>query len=359
MKQIFLLLTLLLQLYTSNAQTKTHNVVIVTLDGMRWQEVFSGADSTLTFDTTASYSHRQVREKYWAHTSDERRKKLMPFLWSELVSKGLLIGNRALGSKMDNANQYWFSYPGYSELLTGYPDSLINSNDTVQNPNVNVLEFLNSQPAFKGKIAVFGSWDRFSYILNQKRSGLYVNDGFKNADATVSPRMKFLNELQHQSPDLFHGWERLDVFTYHMGMEYMKARKPRIMYFALGDTDEFAHSGKYDYYMDAAHQADAWIGAIWNFIQSTPGYANKTTLLVTTDHGRGSAHGGEWQHHGSGTPGSGEIWLAAIGPSIPANGELRNSGQIFQGQFAATVAQLLGFEFKTPHKILPPMNVTK
>lgn len=335
-------------------QDRPQNLVIVTLDGMRWQEVFGGADSLLTFDTTATYSHGYVKDRFWSSNEEDRRKKLLPFFWSELVNKGLLIGNRKLNSFVNNANPHRFSYPGYNEIFTGYPDASVNSNDKIPNKNINVLEHLNSLPEFKGKVAAFGSWGLYSYILNDKRSGIYVNDGFKDADSNISEKMRLLSVLQHQAPDLFHGGERLDIFTFQMGMEYLKVKKPRVMYFAFGDTDEFAHAGQYDLYMDAARKTDDFIRELWNYIQSDSTYANKTTLLITTDHGRGAANNGNWKHHGSSIEGADEIWIAAIGPSIPVQGELKNSVPLLQGQLAATIAGLLGEKFRpTMQKTLP------
>ena len=359
MKNFFIVLLLAVGACTmSFAQLKpSQNIVVVTLDGMRWQEIFGGADSLLSFDTAAAYSTRYVQKNFWAPSPRERREKLMPFLWSVIASKGVILGNRNLGSYVDNANPYWFSYPGYNEIFTGYPDTAVNSNDKIPNRNENVFEFLNKQPAFKNKIAVFGSWDVFAYIFNEKRSGFLVNDGFRDVPGKLNERQKLFNSLQHQVPDLFHGGERLDVATFNIGFEYMKVNKPRVIHFGLGDTDEFAHAGLYDYYLDAAQKSDAWIKQLWEYIQSDPQYANKTTLIITTDHGRGAAAEGKWKHHGDEIPGASQIWIAAIGPSVPAVGESTKKEQLHQGQVAATIAQTLGTTFKTDHPVLPPLKL--
>lgn len=342
---------------TGFAQLKpSQNVVIVTMDGMRWQEIFGGADSLLTFDTAASYSHGYVQKKFWAPTAEERRKKLMPFFWSEVASKGVILGNRNKGSFVNNANPYWFSYPGYNEIFTGYPDTSVNSNKKIPNKNENVLEFMHKQPAFKNRVAVFGSWDVFASIFNEQRSGFLVNDGFRDVPGKLNERQKMFNMLQHEMPDLFHGGERLDVATFHIGFEYMKANKPRIIHFGLGDTDEFAHAGAYDSYLDAAQKSDAWIRQLWEYIQSVPQYANKTTLILTTDHGRGAAAGGNWRHHGDEIEGASEMWMAMIGPSVPARGESSKKEQLHQGQVAATIAQMLGATFSTDHPVLPAIS---
>jgi arylsulfatase A-like enzyme len=359
MKRISLLLSLACSLATSLAQfRKSDNIVVVTMDGLRWQEIFGGADSLLTHDTTAKYSIRYVQNRFWAPSALERRKKLMPFFWSEIAGKGLLLGNRNYGNYFNNANRYWFSYPGYNEIFTGYPDTAVNSNDKIPNRNENVFEYLNKLPEFKGKAAVFGSWDVFSSIFNEERSGLFVNDGFRELKGNLTEKQKLFNQLQHEMPDLFHGGERLDAATFNIAFEYMKANKPRLIFFGLGDTDEFAHAGMYDYYLDAAQKSDAWIRQIWEYIQSTPEYKDKTTLIITTDHGRGLATGSNWKHHGQKIAEASEMWMAAIGPSVSAEGESKRKAQAYQGQIAATIATMVGREFKPSHPVLPAISLS-
>lgn len=359
-RNLFVLIIILLYAnIQSLAQGKSENIVLVTLDGLRWQEVFGGADSLLTFDTAADYGTDFVKQQYWAPTTLERRKKLMPFFWSEIASKGALLGNREYGNYVNNANPYWFSYPGYNEIFTGYPDTTVNSNDKNLNKNENVFEFLHRQPEFKNKTVAFSSWDVISYILNEPRAGFAVIDGFKKVPGKLTTNQQFFNELQNQMPFLFHGGERLDVATFYIALEYMKVNKPRLIYFGFGDTDEFAHAGKYDYYLDAAQKTDAWIKQIWDYIQATPGYANKTTMIITTDHGRGSATGGGWKHHGTRTAGSDQMWMAMIGPSVSPIGESKQQAQVYQGQIAATIAAFVGKEFKPSHPVLPVLSVNK
>ncbi len=359
MKLALLTFFLLIFFNTGFVQTKkSGNLVVITLDGLRWQELFGGADSLLTFDTSAIYSTSFVQKKYWAATAEERRKKLMPFMWGTIAINGLIAGNRMYGNKVNNANPYWFSYPGYNEIFTGYPDNGVNSNDKIPNPNENVLEHLNKKAAFKGKVAAFGSWDVYSYILNEKRSGFVVNDGFRDLQGKLTDKQVYYNKIQHELPDLFHGSERLDFATFSIGFEYMKVNKPRIIYFGFGDTDEFAHGGLYDFYMDAANNTDQWLQSIWNFIESTPGYAGNTTMIITTDHGRGAAAEGKWKSHGEKTLNSNEIWFAAIGPSISPKGELKTEAQYYQGQIAATIAQILGERFNpVAHKPLESLDL--
>ncbi|MCY7328357.1 MAG: alkaline phosphatase family protein, partial [Saprospiraceae bacterium] len=100
----------------------------------------------------------------------------------------------------------------------------------------------------------------------------------------------------------------------------LRNHHPRIAYIALGDTDEAAHAGHYDRYLDAARETDQWLGELWDFLQNDPTYRNRTTLLITTDHGRGYETPRQWRRHRAGICGADQIWLAAIGPNTPPIG---------------------------------------
>jgi hypothetical protein len=325
---------------------QTENIFIVTLDGFRWQELFGGVDSSLLAVRQYTPHPDELKQRFWAATAEERRKLLLPFFWSELAQKGQLYGNRLYGNKVNCSNQMWFSYPGYNEILSGYADDArISSNDKVNNPNVTLLEFLNKMPGFKGKVAAFGSWDVFPFIINRGRSGITVNAGFETATGDkLSEREKFLNELQGQVPSPWGG-VRLDAFTHHYAMEYIKKNKPRIVYIGYGETDDFAHDGRYDFYLKSAYQTDQFIASLWGYIQSTPQYKDKTTLLITTDHGRGTIPLDTWRSHGRNVSGSDEIWFAVIGPDTEPKGEIKVSTQLFQNQLAKTAAASLGIDY--------------
>jgi len=335
------------------AQLKTENIVIVTLDGMRWQEVFSGADSALLKNKKYTKDSSGTSKNFWADDATERRKKLFPFLWSTIAAQGQLYGNRWQSNKVDNANPYWFSYPGYNEIFTGYPDTAVNSNDKIWNKNINVLEFINGQKKYAGKVAAFSTWDVFPYILNAQRSGIYVN-----ADVDTikfpTPQLQLINDMQFLTTRPIG--VRPDIFTYFAAREYMKTYQPKVLYIAFDETDDFAHAGEYDQYLKSAYSQDAMIADLWKYIQSTPQYKNKTTLIITCDHGRGDKIKDNWKHHGSKIEDAGQIWIAAIGPDTKVLGEIKSEGLLYQKQLAATFAKLLNLNFMADHPVAGPIE---
>ena len=350
MKNNILVFLIFACLASHSQKASTENVIVITLDGYRWQELFSGADEELINSKDFSHDTAALKKKFWAQTSGERRKKLMPFFWSTIATHGQLHGNRHLGSKVNVMNQYWFSYPGYNEILTGYPDTAVNSNDKNPNKNVTVLEYLNNQAAFKNKVAAFTSWDCFDAIVNEKRAGFLVSSGFDSVRIKNSS-FELLNDMQMNSPQPLGDGVRPDHLTYFMAKEYIKQYKPRVLYIAFDETDDYAHAGRYDHYLDLAYMTDKWIADLWNLLQSMPGYRNKTTLLITTDHGRGDKVKKEWTSHGKKIEGADEIWLAALGAGISPLGEVKKEEQLYQAQVAQTIASLLGLNFKASQPI--------
>ncbi len=335
------------------SQGKTENLVVVTLDGLRWQELFGGADSALLVDKNFTRDSTGTSDAFWDAAQEERRKKLFPFIWNTVASHGQVYGNRWKGSEVNNANKYWFSYPGYNEIFTGYPDTLVNSNDKNYNKNVTVLEYISKQTGFKNKVAAFCTWDVFPYILNDKRSGVYVNADRDSLPAT-NASFKLINDLQQLSPRPID--VRPDVLTYIAAREYLKVNQPRVLYIGFDETDDFAHSGMYDQYLKSSHAQDGMIADLWNYLQSSAKYRNKTTLIITCDHGRGDDPKENWQHHGSKIPDAGQIWIAVIGPDTKNTGEISGGETLYQQQLAATFAKLLGLSYSADHPIAPPIE---
>lgn len=324
---------------------ETDNVILITLDGFRWQELFTGADPLLIEHEDYVSNSATLKKKFWAEDEVERRHRLMPFFWDTIASKGQLYGNRTLGCAANVTNNEWFSYPGYSEILVGYVDPNITSNDKIPNANKTVLEYVNNLPDFAGRVAAFGSWDVFPYIINESRSGVPVNAGFESASGeNLTEREQFLNELQQQIPSPW-GTVRLDAFTHHYMMEYVKKNHPRLVYISYGETDDFAHDGAYDAYLNSARQTDAFIEDLWGYLQQDDFYRGNTTLVITTDHGRGTEPLDTWKGHGTDIKGADEIWVAVLGPDTPALGEVAENCQLYQHQVAKTVAAFLGVDY--------------
>jgi Type I phosphodiesterase / nucleotide pyrophosphatase len=337
-------------------KTKTRNILLVTTDGLRWQEVFGGADPALMNKANGGVENISLlTEEFGGETPEIRRKALLPFLWNVMAKNGQLYGNANAGSEAKVTNGRNFSYPGYNEIFTGWADPSIDSNEKRQNGNVTVLEWLNGQEDFQRRIAAFGSWDRFPYILNSSRSRIRVVAGWRPlVGRGLSTEERLLSRLVTETPRI---WDdcTYDTFTFHAALEYFKRQRPRVLYIGLGETDEFGHAGRYDHYLHAAHHVDTYLRILWETVQSLPDYRGTTTLILTTDHGRGDAPV-EWKGHGAKVKGSERIWIGFLGPDTPALGERTGVAPVTQSQIAATLAEFLGLDYRaSAPKAAPPI----
>jgi hypothetical protein len=343
------------------AHLKTRNVVLIVSDGLRWQEVFSGADPTLLNAEHGGIweSEASLRGRFWNEDPTARRELLFPFLWDVVAKQGQLFGNQAKGSVARITNGLAFSYPGYNEMVTGHPDPRINSNDYGPNPNVSVYEWLNQAPELKGRVAAFGSWHAFKDIFNEPRSRLVLQAGtMRPAVSDLGPREALIRRLYEQTSELETG-DIWDAFLQIPLIDYVKKARPRVLFVGYGETDWWAHIGHYDLVLESAHRMDAFVRELWETMQAIPEYRGRTTFLITCDHGRGSGLE-EWKEHGVKQAGSENIWIAIIGPDTPALGERSDVPDVTQAQIAATIAALLGRDFRTAvPAAAPPLPVLR
>ncbi|WP_345955783.1 sulfatase-like hydrolase/transferase [Mucilaginibacter sp. PAMB04168] len=343
---------------TALAQPQGSNkMVIITFDGLRWKEVFSGADSAKLFSQAIKAKDSVQRiTRFWSRTPQVGRSQIMPFLWSTIKAKGQLYGNRNLNSNVNVTNPYWFSYPGYNEIFTGFADKRINSNDYGPNPNITLPEFINQQPGYKNSVAAFASWAAFDRILNKDRCGFPVNAGYTTfMDKNLTEAQKALNNVQPLLPKTFGNNERPDAVTYFLAKEYMKQNHPKVLQISFIETDAYAHRNLYYEYLSSAYNNDKMIEDVWSYIQRDPFYKDQTTLFIVSDHGRGNDQADNWTHHNSKEAGSDQVWFAVIGPGVKAIGETQNI-QVYQNQYARTMAALLGITFKSPNTTGQPIE---
>jgi hypothetical protein len=302
---------------TARAEESPRNVVLVTIDGFRWEDLFRGADPALVEDETGRVRYVDV---------PDRAQALAPFLLS-FAQGGVLIGNRDQGSCARVANGYWFSYPGYAEMLSGRPNPAIRSNQARPNEDATVLERLARRPEFAGQVRVFAEWKVVPAIVNAERSGIPV---FNPPDESAPHDPQVIAAAR-------------EIF----------GNLPRVAWIALGDTDNRAHEGDYEAYLRAATEADDFVRALWGAIESDPRTAGRTTLIVAADHGRGESARGRWRGHGSGRwrgmivpglrkEGSDAIFLGVRGPGVVSTNGYTMENCATVGQTAATLLAGLG-----------------
>jgi hypothetical protein len=325
---------------------RTEHVVLIVSDGIRWQEVFRGAEQTLISRTSGGVADTTaLRRDFWRADTAERRSTLMPFLWNAVAHNGQLYGNQDRGRVAVIQNRFKFSYPGYSELFTGFADERIDSNDYPPNPNVTVFEWLARRPEFRGKVGAVATWDAFGRIFNRERAGIDVLFGWNTpfpGETDATSRRAMLNEI-YQTGIRYWPSVSFDAPMHQVAKEYIRSKQPRVMFIGYGETDEWAHGRRYDLMLRATRQVDDYIEDLWTMMQAMPEYRDRTTFIITTDHGRGSG-ADDWTSHGERVDGAEHIWMAVLGPDTPPRGELVQTMRVTQSQVAATIAAALGLE---------------
>jgi len=333
-----------LQLAAAAAAHRTENVFLITVDGLRWQEVFRGMEAALATKASGVADPDALRARFGRETAEARRAALMPFFWNTLAKQGQLYGNGDRGSMALVTNGKKFTYPGFNEIFTGAPDDRIDSNAKRYNPNVSVLEWLQHKPGFAGRVVGFANWDVHPYILNTQRSGIPVWSGYEtNFPLTPGSRFELVTQIQRDTTEIWPGMT-FDSFFLHAAQEYVKEKRPRLVWLAFSEPDEWAHEGRYDRYLQSAFNVDAYIGKLWETVQALPQYRDRTTFIITCDHGRGS--GSDWRNHGEKVEGAERVWQAYLGPDTRALGERTNIPQVTHSQIAATLAALLGEDYR-------------
>ncbi len=314
-----------LLLSVASAAAEDRNVILVTLDGVRIQELFAGMDPVVAADEAQSgiYDIEVTRRRYWRATPEERRAALMPWFWQTLAPAGMVLGNQARGSRVTVRNPLWFSYPGYSEILTGQPQPDVQSNDLVRYPHETVLDYVKRKLELPPtQVAQIGSWDGFRMAASRSDGTFFMNGAYDLVPAALStPEMDELGALRKQVMGL---WEESsnDALTFRLALAYLKKHQPRVMWLGLGQSDDWAHARRYDRLLDYLNLADDFLEELWRTVQSMDRYRDRTTLIITTDHGRGRTPK-DWVDHDTGIQGSQDIWIAIIGPDTPAIGEAR------------------------------------
>lgn len=332
------------------APPQAKNLILVTADGLRWQELFQGIDPVLMNEKAAGMGGEAgsaARQRLWRETPEARRAVLMPFFWKTLAPTGVVLGNPDRHSNLKVTNAYRISYPGYAEILTGRAqDSAIRGNQPVQNPTETVLEFLRRKlelPA--GQVALFGSWNMFPMIGASRPGSILINAGrMRLGGRAATPRLRELDDLQFEMlmPDESM---RHDYVTFGMALEYLKTAHPRVLHIAVGETDDWGHAKNYPNYLEMAAAFDGYLRQLWEFVQGSPEYRGNTLIAVASDHGRGSTVE-DWGSHGSDVKGAERIWAAFFGPGVPAAGEAANTPDAFQRDIAPTILDLLGIDYK-------------
>lgn len=274
-----------------------NRLILITIDGVRWHDVLGKPDPLLgLFDS----------------------KPNMPYFQSELLKKGVFIGNRKKESTMDVGNFWSISLPGYFNIFSGQTHDCLN-NTCGRIPHATFMERLMDELHLDKKdVATFASWQSIVWAIEHWEGKTWSN-----------------------VPEIVGG-ERPDEETYNLAFQYLQKERPRLLYISLNDADARAHRLDYPGYIKSLRTFDARLKELMGMLREMGEIGANTTVIVTTDHGRG--RGPMWYEHLFFVPGSSEAWIFAVGPHTPALGEARKTTPHDQLEIRPTIEWLFGLD---------------
>jgi hypothetical protein len=301
-------------------------VVLVVLDGARWQDVLVGADPQLAAEarTTAPSAH-----------------ELMPRLHALIADRGAALGAPGHGPPIAASGPNFVSLPGYREIFEGRRSTGCDDNDCGPPPEATVMDEVAARGA-PGDAAVVASWERIERAATVDSSRLVLSAGrshLSHAEVLCGDGVgrELLEQGAHADPFPGYGDFRPDRLTAAIALHYLETRQPRLMFLGLGEPDEYAHRGDYAGYLRSLRASDAVLSDLFAVLDHMGARGRHTTVLVTADHGRAR----DYRFHGRQFPESARVWLVAAGAGVEARGLAQSLGPHRLADVAPTIRALL------------------
>lgn len=271
-------------------------MVLVTVDGARWQDVFGEGDVIAP--------------------------AALPELTRWAREEGARVGAPSEGT-ISASGPHFVSLPGYAELLTGRAGAC-RDNECDGVPSATLLDEVD---AAGGRAALVGSWEKLGRVASSRGEG--------GAPFPVSAGR---GGDPHIAPAPGSGDFRPDRLTADVALDVLEHERPDLLFLGLGDTDEHAHHGDRAGYGRALRFADDVLARLRRVLARMGERGASTVVIVTADHGRSV----RFTDHGGHAPESGRVWLVALGAGIAARGDVRSPAPRTLSDVAPTIRRLMG-----------------
>jgi len=303
-------------------------VILVVLDGVRWQEVFRGVDPVL------AATHRA------GPVVDARG--LFPSLYSALDGRGAAVG--APGHSLIAASGPNFvSLPGYTEIFGGRTPDGCRDNECAGASAPTIVDALRDRSRSDADVAVIASWGPIARAATRAPSRVVVSAG--RLDVAGAPSLvsdpstrEILDEGARADPRPGRDTFRPDRYTAELALRYLEVRRPAFLFVGLGEPDEYAHEDDYRGYLASLRAADGFFGRLFAALDRMGDRGRRSLVLVTADHGRGR----DYRDHGAGLPESARVWLLALGGPVHARGFVEAPCARRLADVAPTIRQVVG-----------------
>lgn len=305
-------------------------VILVVLDGIRWQDIFQGPDIN-------------IARRQWMLGKLPKPAQMMPVIYRRFFAEGVAIGGK--GSPFSASGPMFVSLPGYMEIMTGHPQKWCTTNgcDPIAEPTI--ADEVRASPGIQPEeVAVISSWEQIERAAAQDTSRIVVSAGRHGGKNRAIVREK-LSDAARRSYDEGEasvpfpgGYDyRPDKFTAPVALSYLAETRPRFLFVGLGDGDEYGHGNDYARYLDSLRFADAFFGDLFKLLDEMGDYGKGATVLVTADHGRAK----DFKNHGK-APESARTWLLAAGAGVAARGAIALTEPHTLSDITPTIRVLLG-----------------
>jgi hypothetical protein len=285
------------------AQEQPVAIVVVTLDGVRWHEVFQGVDERL------------AAEHGLPPDAVVSARELLPNLYAIIDSHGAALGAPGHGAAISASGPNFLSLPGYAELLSGRSVTGCADNQCTGIGAHTIIEQLSARSTLdRGDVAAVTSWSEIAKVTSLaggRRAG--ANRELFAGDAEGARLLALSEDAPHSIGDADF---RADALTADLAIHHLKTRAPKFLFLGLGEPDEFGHMNDYAGYLESLRRADARIAEIDAELQRLAARGTRTALFITADHGRADG----FVEHGGAYPESARVWLIASGSVVEARG---------------------------------------
>jgi hypothetical protein len=300
MKRILLLITLLFftiihfsfkkQNEISSPTFLTEHVVVLVIDGPRYTETFG--------DTSYQF---------------------IPRLGKELQKEGVLYTNF-----MNKGITH--TTPGHVALTTGNYQRISNGGKHLPKKPSMFQYYLKEKKVDKSKAWIISSKGKLDVLGDTKHKKWWNNYNPSLWCGALGNGVDYVGDLKT--------WEKIqEVFTNHA---------PKLTLINLLEVDVKGHQNDWEGYKKALRNTDELAYKIWNYIQNHPVMKDKTTLLITNDHGRHlDGHKDGFISHGDKCMGCKHIYLLGIGPDFPKNKKVDSGGELID--ISKTISHMLHF----------------
>jgi hypothetical protein len=272
---------------------KTQNIIILVIDGARYT------------DTWGNPTHQFIPHR------------------SAMMQQGVFC------SQFYN-NGTTSTVPGHTAMCTGVYETIAN----------NGMEYPTNPSIFQYWLKTFGRPNSEAWVITTKDKLEVLSD-------CVNPEWKgiFRPKTDCGVNGLFTGY-REDTTTFKNLKSITANNHVRIAIINFKQPDAAGHTADSMAYLQGILDTDNYIYQFWNLLQSDPFYKDKTTLIVTNDHGRHTAgHLDGFVSHGDSCDGCKHIEFFAMGPDFKQNYTCTTPYE--QIDIASTVAELMGIKMPT------------